>query len=118
MFDFLRDIYLETHGINSAAAEKIRNEKYETKRLNRYIFSNKMRVLVYILGLLYIVLAVSNIRLQKAADNYELLCIRYVGLVFIDIATCICLISGRRKGEIIALIGIVLFVLINFLTIM
>ena len=53
MFDFFRDMVLELCGVDSENAEKQRKEKREAKRKDRFIFSQSVKVLVYVFGILY-----------------------------------------------------------------
>lgn len=117
MFEYFRDIYLESQGIDCLAAEKIRNEKKEIKRLERYLFTKKMKALVIVLGIIYLAIAGGNLYALKGSSDMWLVYLRYGGLSALDIAICMALIFGKKKGEIVAIIGIFIFILINYLAV-
>lgn len=117
MFDFFRDIYFELNGIDSVEAEKIRKEKIEKKREKKNIFSRSMKVVIFILGILYLVMAGFNIITMKENNGLNAyLVIRFVFLILCDVAGLICLALGKKKSEIAALILIVIFMLTQYFT--
>lgn len=115
MLDFFKDLYLEANGIDAVAAEKNRNEKREIAKTKRYIFTNKMKALILALGILYLIMAVSSLIVLKSKPNVLIYLIKYIVLSFFDIGICICLFWGGKKGEIAAIIGIFLFIAMNYL---
>lgn len=113
MFDFFRDLYLESRGIDSFAAEKLRKKKKEIKIEKRFIFTKKMKALIIFLGILYLFIAISS--LFTLRDGDILFYIKYFIFFILDIIICISLILGTKKCEIIALVGIVIFIFGNYL---
>lgn len=110
MFDFFRDIALEMSGIDSKSAQEQREEKKEEKRKNRFIFSRSVKVIVFVFGVLYLVVAGINVSIMKQSDSMEIASlIRFAVLTICDIAAMVCLVVGNKKAEIIALILILLF---------
>lgn len=116
MFDFFRDIVLEAQGIDSSAAAKERSEKRKVKKFlkkkERYIFSKGVKVLVYVFGIMYLIIAGLGLLAMKEAgilNVYHL--IRSVFLVSCDIAALACLATGKKKAEVIALILVVVFLI-------
>ena len=65
MFDFFRDIYLESVGIDTEQAEKERKEKQEKKKRERFIFTKSTKTIVYFLGIIYLFLAGFGISMKK-----------------------------------------------------
>lgn len=117
MFDFFRDIALELSGVDSKGAEQQRKDKLDEKRKDRFIFSKGAKVLVYIFGVLYLVAGATTISLAKTSGALNaLMILRFIALTLLDVSSVVCLAIGKKKTEIVALILIVLFVLIQYFT--
>lgn len=115
MFEFFRDMALEFSGIDSKAADEERKEKKEMKKKDRYIFSTGMKVLVWVVGVLYLVVVAMSIYFMKQAGAIDILNIlRYIVMVSIDVAAMICLAIGNKKTEIAAVILIPVFILLLY----
>lgn len=117
MFDWFRDIGLELGGIDSKAAKKERMEKREQKKLNRFIFTGGMKVLIIVLGVLYLFLSGSMIIALRSVDNSAPQIVKYIAMSIVDMVVIISLIFGKKKGEMIALVGVFLFVVGLFLSV-
>ena len=117
MFDFFRDIALELSGVDSKDAERQRKEKQEEKRKDRFIFSHGVKVLVYIFGVLYLITGATAITVAKTNGALNaLMILRFIALTLLDVSSVVCLATGKKKAEIVALILIVMFVLIQYFT--
>lgn len=117
MFDFFRDIYLELNGVDSDAAEKERQAKKEQKRKERFIFSGSAKVVAFILGILYLLLAGSSLSLLIESGSLDVFkIIRYVFLILCDIAALVCLAIKKKKTELAALIVMIIFILVQYFT--
>ncbi|MBD5403021.1 hypothetical protein HDR58_09560 [bacterium] len=116
MFDWFREIGEELGGIDSVAAKKERMEKKEKERLNTFIFSGKMKLLIICLGILYIIMSGSTIKTLIAEGRIAIIIKRIVMMINAAIVI-FALCFGKKKGEIVALIGAFIFVLLLFLSI-
>lgn len=110
MFDWINDMVREANGIDSRAAKLERKEKNELKKSKKYIYSKSMKILTFSLGIIYILLAVFTIvaLIKNSSDMTNI--IKYVMLALIDFVVLFSLIIGKKKGEIIAVIGSGLFI--------
>lgn len=104
MFDFFREMGEEFRGIDSASTQKKRMEKKQQKKLNRFIFSDHMKLVLILLNLLYIFTQVSIMILTKMKYTPSIM------IFIIAIIIVFSLIFGKKKGEIIAIIGMFIFV--------
>lgn len=121
MFDFFRDIVLEAQGIDSSAAAKERSERQKEEKMlrkkQRIIFSKGAKILIFIFGILYLIVAGFGIVAMKqsmALNVYQL--IRSITLISCDIAALICLIVNKKKAEVAALILIIVFLIAQYFT--
>jgi len=135
MFDFFKDAYLESKGVDVAAAKAQQREQERRARLSYYIFSPKSRTTVYVIALLFCVVAGLGIyQLSSAvpapADALPRL-LRYILQLLLALGVCACLIvssflladveveskkdipSAIKRLELTAAIGIVIFVVIT-----
>lgn len=127
MFDFFKDMALELSGTDSDLVREKEKEKLEERRKTKFIFSKTTKVVVYVLGVLYLVMGgfgiYVSLQVGKSAQDVTaglniLQCVKYGFLSLIDIAAMGCLFSGKRKAEIAALVLIVAFVVLMYSTTM
>lgn len=116
MFDWFREMGQELSGIDSEVAKKERKEKQELKKLNKFIFSKSAKIGTIILAVLYIVMAGSMISFLKNDGEHLLQIIKYIVMSIIAIVVIFSLVFGKKKGEIVALIGAFIFVVGLFLS--
>ena len=116
MFDWFRDVAEEMGGIDSEAAKKERLAKKEKAKLNRFIFTKTSRAIVIAVGVLYLVSAGSVIIGMKATGYIAPLIVKFAVLSIVDIGVIVSLITGKKKGEIAALIGCFIFIVILYLS--
>ena len=113
MFNFMKDIYLEMNGIDPEAARK---EKLEEKTIDKIIFSFRSKVVVWIMGIIYLIITVPIIIFTiKTGINISIF--KYILLMVMDILILTCISIKKKVTESISLAAIICFVLINFLTI-
>lgn len=113
MFNFMKDIYLEMNGIDPEAARK---EKLEEKTIDKIIFSFRSKVVVWIMGIIYLIITVPIIIFTiKTGINISVF--KYILLMFMDILILTCISIKKKVTEFISLAAIICFVIINFLTI-
>ena len=117
MLDWFREIAEELSGIDSSAAKKERVVKREQKKSNRFIYSPGMKIVTIFLSILYIVLAISMIRaLREQPGDTTIQIVKYVLMSILASVVSFSLIFGRKKGEIVAIIGTYIFVVGLFLS--
>lgn len=115
MFDFFKDVYLETQGIDSDKARKIREERQEIKKLDRYIFSKKMKISISFLAIIYLILVF--ITFKFGVTNLSLMnIIKYIILSLTSLSVIVLFLFKSKKTEIIALGLIIIFIIGNYLS--
>lgn len=117
MFDWFREMGEELGGIDSVASKKERMEKREQKKLNRFIFSSGMKILIIALGVLYVVMAGSMIVALKGTAEATPYIFKYAIMSIVSLVIIFALIFGKKKGEIVALVGSFIFVVGMFFSI-
>lgn len=116
MFDWFREVGEELGGIDSMEAKKERLERKESERVNKFIISRRMKFFIISMGVLYIVMAGSTVKTFFNAANIFLM-IKYIVMMIDAVIVIFALIFGKQKGELVALVGIFLFLLLLFLSI-
>lgn len=117
MFDWFREVGEELRGIDSAAAKKERMEKQEQKKIDRFIFSRGAKALIIVLGLLYIIMTICTIGVVKnMAENAVAFIVKSILMSIIAIVVIFALLVGKKKGEIVALVGTFIFVVGMYLS--
>lgn len=118
MFDFLKDIILEVNGIDSEAVKEEEKIAQEKKKKDRFIFSKKMKIFIFIFGIIYLLLAGFNIATIKAVGGLNLyIGMRFIVLILMDVSCMVCLVIGKKQTEIAALILIIIFILTQYFSI-
>ena len=119
MFEFFRDVLQEAKGIDTNTLKMIRAGEMEEKKAKnkRFIFSKRMKIVVYVLGALYLLTSIPIMMMAGGVENVLLYTAVNGTLVAVDIAVCVCLVVGKRKGEIAALIGVIVFFLLLYASI-
>lgn len=117
MFDWFRELGEELGGIDSIAAKNERKKKQELKKLNCYIFSGSTKVLISALGVLYVVMSTTAIVALKDMKGTAPLIAKHIVMSIIAMVVVLGLIFGKKKGEIVALVGIFIFCVGLFLSI-
>jgi len=114
MFEFFRDAINEVNGIDVKAAKHLKNEEYEREKLNRFIFSKKSKAIIFIIGISYFLYAGMMIAMLINTGINPLYIIKYIILSMLDIIVCLCLLIGSKKFEIVALIGVIIFLFLLY----
>jgi len=114
MFDFFKDIIQEAGGIDTIKAKNQREEQKEIEKLSRYIFSSKSKLIILILGVLYIMFAALTIAVSWNASNCIIPIAKCLTLSTFDIIACVALLKGTKKGEIVALISGLIFIVLLY----
>jgi len=125
MFEYFRDIANEMNGIDMKAARLEREERLAQEKLSRFIFSKKIRRTVVVICCVSIFISISIIAV--AVNTYRE---NYVGnenifpvviwnvlLIIISVIVGVSLLNGTKKGELIALVGSFIYVVLLYATI-
>ena len=119
MFDFFEDVYLELKGDDSTAVEREEKAEREKKREEKFIFSRNAKIIIFILGILYLIMAGFNVTTLKETGGLNIFKIlRFILLILLDVCGLVCLIIKDKRAEISALIFIIIFVLTQYFTTM
>lgn len=117
MFDFFKDLYLERSGLDLEKVNEERKKKEEEKRKNRYIFSSGAKRATIIFGLFYLIISYYGIYTLIKTRNINLLLIKFIVLSVIDLCGIVNLYINKKKNEIIALICLIIFFVINVISV-
>lgn len=116
MFDIYKEMILELQGIKPQKKLDKKRE-YIGPEDERPVFSTKYKVLIIVLGILYLCVAALGGASAVMSQNFIALS-KYIILVPIDIAAMILCLFRKRKMQKVSLALIILFVIINFGTTM
>lgn len=117
MFDFFKDLYLERSGLDLEKVNEERKKKEEEKRKNRYIFSSGAKRTIIIFGLFYLIISYYGIYTLIKTRSINLLLIKFIVLSVIDLCGIVNLYINKKKNEIIALICLIIFFVINVISV-
>lgn len=124
MFDFFKDVYLEVSGVDSTAAEAERSEKrtlkdQEKEGKKKIIFSRGTKLLVFVVGIFYLLVTGAGIIAMKEIGELDVVgIIQSILLSVCDIACLVCLAIGTKKTEIAAIILMVVFLFAQYFTVL
>lgn len=110
MFDFFKDAYAELNGLD---VDKMKEER-KNKRKQSQIFSRRTKIIIVVVGVLYLVMAWMNISMILKS-GFSPLILKYVLLSILDILIIITMLIKNKETKIASIVGIALFVIINFL---
>ena len=116
MFDFFKEVYLEAKGVDVEALKAEKKKIKEEQKKNKFIFSRSSKIIIYVFGLVYLLIAGLNIFLMKdfgGANVYYIM--RFLFLSICDIAVLVCLAIGKKQTEVAALILVVVFIITQYL---
>lgn len=113
MFDFFRDMAKELKGNNRVVPpDKTVKPKEKT------MFPKWAKTITYVFGFLYLLMAIPQIILIASGGGevgkMMFSIVVYALQIIIDLIVLISLILGKKKGEIVAIVGIILFVVIMY----
>jgi len=114
MFDFFKYIIQEAGGIDTIKAKNQRDEQRESEKISRCIFSFKSKLIILFMGALYIVIAVLTIVASWNKPRSIILLAKCLTLSTFDIITCVALLKGTHKGEIVALVSGLIFIILLY----
>lgn len=122
MFDFFRDMALEAMGKDSVEEERKRKEKRELERKKYCIFSRNTRIVIFAFGILYLVMGGTSLfasRQSMVGVTVGIGVFKYIKYAFlsaIDVAAMVCLLTGKKKAEIAALVLVIIFVVFMYVS--
>src|SRR5665647_2215869 len=108
MFDFFKDAYAELNGLD---VDRMKEER-KIKRKQSRLFSRRIKIIIGVVGVLYLVIAWMNISMLLKS-GFSPLILKYVLLSILDISIIITMLIKNKETEIASIVGIVLFVIIN-----
>jgi hypothetical protein len=120
MFNFLKgnmpDLLLDAYAeVNNLDANKIRQEKKKLQQ-KTFIFSKAGKIIVILVGILYLFLAATNIVIAINSNTFNLGFAKYILLSILTIAVIILIVLKNKKAEIASLICIIVFIIANYMT--
>ena len=110
MLDFIKDIVLETQGIDTEKVHKEKIKKEEEKRSKYYLLSNRTKIIIFIFGIIYLSMEMMNIIISWEKNGMIFIRAKGIILSFIDIAVLVLLTQKNKKAEILAIILSVIFI--------
>lgn len=109
MFGFYKDLFLKINGIEPKSVLK----PVEKPKEEKLLFSNKLKVTVWILGIMYLIVAGIGIYMSFENNVYSSM-LKYVFLVPLDVASLILVLSKNKRKQFVAVGTIFLFIVFNF----
>lgn len=113
VFDFFRDMYFEAGGVDSKKADLERKLKTQEKRKSYLIFSPKMKFLIAVMGVLYLVIQIAIFKETLTEGMFGV--IATIILSCVDISCLVLLFLKGKKFEIAAAILMLIFVFGQYL---
>lgn len=113
MFDFYKEFFLELIGVNP---KKKLDKNKSSSNTEDTLLKFKSKVTIWIIGIMYIFVAVIGV-CSSINNGQYLKIIKYIVLLFLDIISLILCLFKKRKIQKVAIIFIVLFITLNFSTI-
>ena len=112
MLDFFRDLYLESHGIDSKEAEKERQMKRQQKREKYILFTGKTKAVLIAMAVLFVIM--QSFQIPVVFERGIGFLIADISLCIIAIVAAVLLLIRRKKTEIAAAILIAIFAVAEY----
>lgn len=113
VFDFFRDMYFEAGGVDSKKADLERKLKAQEKRKSYLIFSPKMKLLIAVMGVLYLAIQIAIFKETLTEGMFGV--VVTIILSCVDILCIVFLFLKGKKFEIAAAILMIAFVFGQYL---
>ena len=110
MFDFIRDIVAEANGLD---VELMRVERRK-KRKSKALISRGSKIIIFVIGMLYLIVSGVNISYEIRMGIADYFTLRYVVLSVIDVMVLVFMFCKKKWIQVIAVVGILLFVILNY----
>lgn len=111
VLDFYKELYLKINGIEPKEVLK----PVEITKDEKQLFSQKTKLMIWILGIMYLIVAVVGIYTSIKGELYMNM-IKYIFLISLDITSLFLVLSKNKKKQSIAIGTIFLFIVFNFST--
>ena len=111
MFEFFKYAADEMRGIDHSQKVKQRQDEHDEKKV---LLSSGVRKVIYVLGVLYLVIALLSVSLLKRSNAGIESYYMYLILSAIDVLVLICATLRTKKSELLAIFSIVVFVALLF----
>lgn len=112
MFDFFKDVYAEMNGLDYDIIKKEKQLKKEQKADGK-IINTSTKIIIYVMGILYLIVGSVSISLSLRS-GFNLIIFKYILLIILDIVAIILISIKNKNTQLIGLICIGLFMIINF----
>lgn len=125
MFEWFRDMAMEAMGKNSDEEEEKRRVKSEKEKKEKIILSKSTKRIIYVLGTLYLIMGGMSLYVSNQIANSvgysgtgveTWKFVKYIVLSIIDISAMICLLTKGRKAEIYAIVLVIIFMILMYLS--
>lgn len=114
MFEFFKYAVDELNGIDHEKKKEEMKQKETEMDSKKILISRKFRNVVVVFGALYLIIAFLSVSLLKNTGHGIESYFQYIILSAMDIGIVILLFMRKKAAEIVALVGIVLFVAVMF----
>mgnify|MGYP000283348105 FL=1 len=114
MLDFFKDVVLEAKGIDSEKAHKENIKKKELSKTKYYILSNKVKIIMFAFGIIYLLIEVMNIVIFWEKNGAIFIRNKGIILSIIDIAILVLLTQKNKKAEISAIFLGIFFMIVMY----
>lgn len=118
MFDFFKrgfDIYAEINGFDT---EKMKEERLLKSKKEKRLLSKPVRVIIFIVGIMYLLLSISNISLALEGGGNLFVIVKHTALCLLVFVVLVSLFFKGKKAEIFSICGVAVFILANYITAM
>lgn len=109
MFGFYKDLLLKMNGIEPRGL--LQQEKTEKEK---GVFSTKTKVIVWVMGILYLIVAAVGIYVTIVHEKEYIRLIKYVLLTLLDVVSLVFVLSKNKNRQYIAVGTIIAFIALNF----
>lgn len=112
MLDFYKEFFLEMQGITPK--KKLNKNLKDENDNQKPIINIKYRILIWIIGFFYLMIAFTGITSSLKSDSYFLL-IKYILLILFDILSMILCLFKNKNIQKVALASLFIFITLNFI---
>lgn len=112
--NLFNDMYFERAGFDINKMKLERKEKEEIEKRDTIIFSNKNKYIISSFGVFFFAVAILCISSGITNKNYIEI-IKYSFMLILDIAGIIFINIKTKKTELIGLVIVIIFILLNFI---
>lgn len=114
VLEFLKDLYLETQGLDVEKMKEERYEKIELERSQRIILSAKTKKYIIIMAAIFIIIHLLSVVLSGMTGDVASL-IKSVFMCILAFITIICFLIKSKQAEVAGIVCTVAVVVLSFL---